>query len=118
MFLMKMSQHFPEILGFAQWHPMAPASPRRELQEMDPGAVLPNHWNSWIVSCAPDGERANRVMQDGWMVKNGDGRGALRKSALKWINMLGSCQFFTMNNVQDKTDTWKIVKFMECLEPI
>jgi hypothetical protein len=23
-----------------------------------------------------------------------------------------------MNNVQDKTDTWKIVKFMECLEPI
>lgn len=36
----------------------------RELQEMDPGAVLPNHWNSWIVSCAPDGERANRVMQE------------------------------------------------------
>ena len=38
-------------------------SARRELQQMDPQLVLPNHWNSWIVSCAPDGERANRVMQ-------------------------------------------------------
>ena len=39
--------------------------PRQDLRDKDPSSVLPNHWNSLIISCAPDGERANRAMQEG-----------------------------------------------------
>lgn len=38
---------------------------RQDLRDKDPKGVLPNHWNSLIISCAPDGERANRAMQEG-----------------------------------------------------
>eukprot|EP00434_Breviolum_minutum_P035977 symbB.v1.2.031863.t2/scaffold3678.1/size52145/3 len=37
----------------------------QDLRDKDPKGVLPNHWNSLIISCAPDGERANRAMQEG-----------------------------------------------------
>lgn len=36
----------------------------QDLRDKDPKGVLPNHWNSLIISCAPDGERANRAMQE------------------------------------------------------